>query len=60
MAIASTEQFQSPIPLKDYSGGLTASIYNPRTKAEMLSHLATGWGANAITKLELKISEDQL
>jgi len=34
---------------KDYSGSPTASLYTPWTEAEVLSHLATGWGEGAIT-----------
>ena len=29
---------------KDYSGSPTTSIYTPWTEAEVLAHLATGWG----------------
>jgi len=39
---------------KDYSGSPTASIYTPWTEAEVLSHLATGWGEGAITELKLE------
>jgi len=39
---------------KDYSGSPTASIYTPWTKAEVLSHLTTGWGEGAITGLTLE------
>ena len=38
---------------KDYSGSPTVSLYDPRTEAEVLSHLATGWGVGAITDLQL-------
>jgi hypothetical protein len=39
---------------KDYSGSPTTSIYTPWTDAEVLSHLATGWGSDAITELKLE------
>ena len=39
---------------KDYSGSPTTSIYTPWTEAEVLSHLATGWGEGAITELKLE------
>jgi hypothetical protein len=39
---------------KDYSGRPTTIIYTPWTKAEVLSHLATGWGEGAITELKLE------
>ena len=39
---------------KDYSGSPTASLYTPWTEAEVLSHLATGWGEEAITELRLE------
>ena len=39
---------------KDYSGSPTTSIYIPWTEAEALSHLATGWGSDAITELKLE------
>jgi hypothetical protein len=39
---------------KDYSGSPTASLYTPWTKAEVHSHLATGWGADAISELQLE------
>jgi hypothetical protein len=32
----------------------TTIIYTPWTKAEVLSHLATGWGEGAITELKLE------
>ena len=32
----------------------TTSIYTPWTEAEVLSHLATGWGEGAITELRLE------
>ena len=31
-----------------------ASIYTPWTEAEVLSHLTTGWGSDAITELQLE------
>jgi hypothetical protein len=39
---------------KDYSGSPTSSIYTPWTDAEVLSHLTTGWGSDAITELKLE------
>ena len=39
---------------KDYSGSPTTSIYTPWTEAEVLSHLATGWGVSAISDLQLE------
>ena len=39
---------------KDYSGSPTASVYTPWTDAEVLAHLTTGWGADAITELKLE------
>jgi len=39
---------------KDYSGSPTTSIYTPWTEAEVLAHLATGWGEGAITELKLE------
>ena len=39
---------------KDYSGSPTTSLYTPWTEAEVLTHLATGWGADAITELQLE------
>ena len=39
---------------KDYSGSPTASLYTPWTEAEVLSHLAIGWGEGAITELKLE------
>jgi hypothetical protein len=39
---------------KDYSGSPTTSLYTPWTEAEVLSHLATGWGEGAITELKLE------
>ena len=39
---------------KDYSGSPTASIYTPWTEAEVLTHLATGWGEGTITGLQLE------
>ena len=39
---------------KDYSGSPTSSIYTPWTEAEVLAHLATGWGEGAITGLKLE------
>ena len=39
---------------KDYSGSPTTSTYTPWTKAEILSHLATGSGEGAITELKLE------
>ena len=39
---------------KDYSGSPTTSIYAPWTEAEVLTHLATGWGEGAITELKLE------
>ena len=32
----------------------TTSIYTPWTEAEVLAHLATGWGEGAITGLKLE------
>ncbi|MDA9940836.1 hypothetical protein N9C18_02170, partial [Planktomarina temperata] len=40
--------------LKGYSGSPTASLYTPWTEAEVLAHLATGWGEGAITELKLE------
>ena len=39
---------------KDYSGSPTSSLYTPWIEAEVLSHLATGWGEGAITELQLE------
>jgi len=39
---------------KDYSGSPTASLYTPWTEAEVLTHLATGWGEGAISELKLE------
>ena len=39
---------------KDYSGSPTTSIYTPWTEAEVLAHLATGWGEGAITEFNLE------
>jgi len=39
---------------KDYSGSPTTSIYTPWTEAEVLTHLATGWGECAISDLKLE------
>ena len=39
---------------KDYSGSPTTSLYTPWTEAEVLAHLATGWGADAISELQLE------
>ncbi|MDB4031197.1 hypothetical protein N9482_06410 [Planktomarina temperata] len=39
---------------KDYSGSPTTSLYTPWTEAEVLAHLATGWGADAISDLKLE------
>jgi len=39
---------------KDYSGSPTTSIYTPWTEAEVLAHLAAGWGEGAITELKLE------
>ena len=39
---------------KDYSGSPTASIYTPWSEAEVLSHLTSGWGEDAITGLQLE------
>ena len=39
---------------KDYSGSPTTSIYTPWTESEVLSHLTTGWGSDAITELTLE------
>jgi len=39
---------------KDYSGGPTTSLYTPWTEAEVLTHLAAGWGEGAITELKLE------
>jgi hypothetical protein len=39
---------------KDYSGSPTGSLYTPWTEAEVLSHLATGWGEGAISELKLE------
>ena len=39
---------------KDYSGSPTASLYTPWIEAEVLSHLATGWGKGAISELQLE------
>jgi hypothetical protein len=39
---------------KDYSGSPTTSLYTAWTEAEVLSHLATGWGKGAITELKLE------
>ncbi len=39
---------------KDYSGSPTASLYTPWTEAEVLAHLATGWGEGAISDLQLE------
>jgi hypothetical protein len=39
---------------KDYSGSPTVSLYTPWTEAEVLSHLASGWGDGAITGLTLE------
>ena len=39
---------------KDYSGSPTTSIYTPWNEAEVLSHLATGWGEGAISELKLE------
>jgi hypothetical protein len=39
---------------KDYSGSPTTSLYTPWTEAEVLVHLATGWGESAITELKLE------
>ena len=39
---------------KDYSGSPTTSIYTPWNEAEVLSHLATGWGKGAISELKLE------
>jgi hypothetical protein len=38
---------------KDYSGSPTASLYTTWTEAEVLAHLATGWGEGAITEFDL-------
>ena len=39
---------------KHYSGSPTASIYTPWTEAEVLVHLETGWGEDAISELSLE------
>ena len=39
---------------KDYSGSPTTSLYTPWTEAEVLAHLATGWGEGAISELKLE------
>ena len=39
---------------KDYSGSPTTSLYTLWTEAEVLAHLATGWGADAISELQLE------
>ena len=39
---------------KDYSGRPTTSIYTPWTEAEVLAHLAAGWGGGAISNLKLE------
>ena len=39
---------------KDYSGSPTASLYTPWTEAEVLAHLAAGWGVGAISDLQLE------
>jgi hypothetical protein len=39
---------------KDYSGSPTTSLYTPWTEAEVLTHLAAGWGEGAITELKLE------
>jgi len=39
---------------KDYSGSPTGSLYTPWTEAEVLAHLAAGWGEGAITELKLE------
>ena len=41
---------------KDYSGSPTASLYTPWTEAEVLSHLATGWGEGAISESKAGVS----
>jgi len=39
---------------KDYSGSPATSIYTRWTEAEVLAHLATGWGVSAISDLQLE------
>ena len=39
---------------KGYSGSPTTSLYTPWTEAEVLAHLATGWGEGAISELKLE------
>ena len=39
---------------KDYSGSPTASVYTPWSEAEVLAHLTSGWGEDAITGLQLE------
>ena len=41
---------------KDYSGSPTASLYTPWTEAEVLTHLATGWGEGAISRAKAGVS----
>ena len=54
LAIVSIELFHHHYLPKDYSGSPTGSLYTPWTEAEVLSHLATGWGKGAISELQLE------
>ena len=54
LAIVTIERFHHLFLPKDYSGSPTTSLYTPWTEAEVLSHLATGWGTGAITELKLE------
>ena len=54
LAIATIERFYHLYFPTDYSGSPTTSLYTPWTEAEVLAHLATGWGEDAITELQLE------
>ena len=50
-----TDSDQQSLVMNAYpSGSPTTSIYTPWTEAEVLSHLTTGWGSDAITELKLE------
>jgi hypothetical protein len=54
LAIVTIERFHHLYLPNDYSGSPTASLYTLWTEAEVLAHLATGWGEGAISNLKLE------
>ena len=48
------EQYRHLLLPKNYTGSPTSSVFTPWTLTEVETHLATGWGPEAIEDLQLE------